>query len=233
VYATKDIATYQQLYDEPLQYDLSKKLYIPTAFFIPRYEHDPCDALELCCKGTQSIVCSSDINNRFNSTWFPISYPSLDDIAPVLKAVYNLRKVNIDYVSRTTGKTNRLIAPHSLVQVGNFYYIRAFDHHSGDFRNFKLNRITSSVYHDFKVDTSMLVDADSEWNTMVTAKVDVRETGNAAEALRLDFKIPSGGLEITFRKALLMYVLMDWHIAHSERIDLPVDMFPLKTLSIQ
>jgi len=232
VYATKDFAQYQSESGDRLKYDNSLKQYIPVDWFSPLYEHNTDDALMLISKGVQYVKCEPVLYERFHENEVPKVELDLAIVAPVLRATYRVKKAEIEYISRSSGKSKRLIIPHSVVTVGNFYYLRAFDHKSGEFRNFKLNRITGSDFFDYQPEPKMMIEADTEWQSRLLVTLTASDGHKYPEALETDYGLVNGELTVSVRKAMLHYFLMDWNIAPLGYSDLPPVLFPLQVSNI-
>lgn len=232
VYATKDFAQYQSESGDKLKYESGLKQYIPVDWFSPLYEHDTAEALMLASKGVQYIICEPTLYGHFHENEVPEVELDLMKIAPVLRATYRGKKAEIEYISRTSGRSKRLIVPHSIVTVGNFYYLRAFDHKSGEFRNFKLNRITGSDFCDYHPEPKMEIEADTEWQSKLLVTIKANEGHKHPEALETDYGLVNGEITVSVRKAMLHYFLMDWNIAPLGYNDLPPELFPLQVSNI-
>lgn len=232
VYATKDFARYQSESGDRLKYDNSLKQYIPVDWFTPLYEHDSENALMLVSRGVQPVKCEPNLYEHFQENEVPKVELDLTKIAPVLRATYRAKKAEIAYISRSSGKSKRLIVPHSVVTVGNFYYLRAFDHKSGEFRNFKLNRITSSDFFDYQPEPKMMIAADTEWQSKLHVTLTANKGHKHPEALETDYGLVNGEITVSVRKAMLHYFLMDWNIAPLGYNDLPPELFQLQVSSI-
>lgn len=231
-WATRDFAAYQELSGDRLVYDHGLKAYRPSDWFSPMYEHQSADAIQLLSEGSQSIVCEEGfIQNSYSYSIKGVE-PKLGSIYNVLRALNLKKKVHIEYLSRSSGKQQRLIAPHSLIRTGCFEYVRAFDHKSGEFRTFKLNRIISSKWVDHPPSVEQAKPSDTEWNQLVTLKIIANEALIDKEAIEYDFGIIDGELKVVIKKAMVMYFLMDWNIAPMEFPDLPPILFPLKLVAI-
>lgn len=68
---------------------------------------------------------------------------------------------------------------------------------------------------------------DKDWNMDVCVTIKV----NNKESIEFDYGLVNGKLEITIKKALLMYFLVDWNIAPQGYDSLPSILFPLKVES--
>lgn len=231
-WATRDFGAYQELSGDRLIYDHAMKGYRPADWFSPLYNHQSTDAIQLLSEGSQKIVCEEGFIHNSYSYSIKAVEPKLDKIYNVLRALNLKKKVYVEYLSRSSGKQQRLIAPHSLIRTGCFEYVRAFDHKSGEFRTFKLNRIISSKLVDHAPSLEQEKSSDHEWNQLVTLHIVANEGLTDKEAIEYDFGLINGELTIVLKKAMIMYFLMDWNIAPMEFSNLPPILFPLKLVAV-
>jgi len=232
-WATKDFAAYQAKSGDGLVYDHGLKGYKPVAWFTPLFEHSVDDAIQLICEGKQSILCEPKFSGNVYSYAIKSVKPELANIYNVFRALHLNKKVEIEYISRTSGKSSRLIAPHSLIKTGCFAYARGFDHLTGEFRSFKLNRVVSSKVFESKPLACQTKIADEEWNADVRVIIKANEGLGNKESIEFDYGLVDGKLEVIIKKALLMYFLMDWNIAPQGYDSLPSVLFPLKVEAIE
>ncbi|UZE97231.1 WYL domain-containing transcriptional regulator [Alkalimarinus alittae] len=230
--ASKDIKTYQERSGERLKYSHQLRAYTPVDWFSPLFEHSVEHALDLIGKGSLSVTCDPSIADNIYTQRLQSSLPVLANISSIFRALYLRKKVEIAYISQTSGESTRLIAPHSLIATGTSTYVRAFDHKSGEFRSFKLNRVVHSKLTNYLPEPKQEKSFDSEWNEHVTLKITPNHKLEHPESVELDYKMANGVLTINIKKALVKFFLMDWHIAPLEFPDLPGVLFPLKLESI-
>lgn len=230
-WATKDFTAYQENAPHNLVYDNRVRAYVPTDWFSPYYEHDIDDALDLLCKGTQSIVCEPKFANQNYSYTIQNVRPKLENIAALLRAINRGYKVEVSYVSRSRGLSTRVIAPHSLIRTGCFTYVRAFDHLSGEFRSFKLNRIQSSRLRNEVPIEAQIKAHDVDWTTDTKLVIEINGDLPHPESIEFDYGLKNGQLTLVIKKALIRYLLTDWNIAPMEYGDLPSTLFPLRVTS--
>lgn len=231
-WATKDLNTYQEKTGTSLVYDHAMKYYRPVDWFTPLFEHNVMDAIELLTDGKQSILCERKFARNSYSYAIQSVQPLLKNLYSVFRALNLGKKVEIEYLSLKNGKNSRLIAPHSLVKTGCFTYVRAFDHRSGGFRNFKLNRIINSKFIDSDPLDAEVKQADVDWQRNVTLTIRINDGIEHEESVAFDYGLVDGKLEVQVKKALVMFFLMDWNIAPLEFEHLPAVLFPLKLESI-
>ncbi len=231
-WATRDFTTYQKLSGDRLVYDHSLRAYKPVDWFSPIFEHRALNAIQLIANGTQNILCEEKFANESNTYSINSVEPDLINIHSVLQALHLKKKVEITYVSRSSGERTRLIAPHSLIMTGNFQYVRAFDHQSGEFRSFKLNRIITSKIVELEPSEEQRKQADDEWNVNVELTIAINDKVEHKEAIEFDFGLKNGKLVVEIKKAMVFYFLMDWNIAPTEYDNLPATLFPLRLVSV-
>jgi len=232
VWATKDFTEYQLRSGDSLVYDHGLKGYKPVEWFSPLFEHDVKDVIQLICEGRQSIICAPKFTNNYYSAGIQNIQPKLANIYNVLRSLNLSTKVEIEYISRSRGKNTRLVIPHSLIKTGSFTYVRGFDHSSGEFRNFKLNRIVSSKVINSKPVEKHMKSFDEDWNNDVKIVIKANEGLESKEAIEFDYGLENGRLIVFVKKALVLFFLMDLNIAPEEEINPSPILFPLVVDSI-
>jgi hypothetical protein len=232
VLATRDISAYQEMSGENLTYDLALKCYRPSKNFVPRFIHNIDDAIQLLCDGTVTIDCEPRFVGNASTYRLPRITLSITTLYPAFQAQSLSREVVISYMSVKNGPSTRTIAPHSLFRTGTFVYLRAFDHKSGEFRSFKLNRII----HCELLPTTPAIDQrkeyDDEWQRQVTLVIKVNEGVEHPESIAYDYNMENGELRVKVKKALVMFCLMDWNVAPLNFKGLPGILFPLKLVEV-
>jgi len=133
----------------------------------------------------------------------------ISDIYNVFRAINLNKKVQISYISRSSGSSSRVIVPHSIIRTGSFIYVRGFDDKTNEFRSFKLNRIKISTFIDNKPTQNHLKRSDDEWNTTVLITIRINVHQENKEAIEYDYGMSEGKLEVTVKKLLIMFFLME------------------------
>ncbi|WP_296593220.1 WYL domain-containing protein [Methylophaga sp.] len=227
-WATKDFKSYQEKSGNQLEYDHALKAYKPKGGFTPIFEHSVNEAFELISSGSQTIICEPDIAKTTLSYRIKNVEPKLENIYAVLRGVYLSSKVDIEYISRTSGRTKRTIAPHTLLHTGAFHYVRAYDYKTDEFRSFKMNRIISSTVIHQTPQGFECKASDKDWSEEIELTIVCNGDLQNKAAIEYDYGLINGQLKIKIKKALLMFFLMDWNIAPQGYKDLPQALFPLK-----
>ncbi|MCC5880057.1 MAG: WYL domain-containing protein, partial [Idiomarina sp.] len=138
--------------------------------------------------------------------------PNIFLVAKVVQATLNKFAVEIEYTSLTSGNHKRVIVPHSIVDNGLRWHVRAFDRKSESFRDFVLtrihqvNRATEAKHYEGP-------DADDEWNRMITLQLEPHPSNiQYPIAIELDYGMQNGMCEINVRAAMAGYLLRRWNV---------------------
>lgn len=219
--ATKDLNLYKELCPVNMEYNAKEKKYLQTSKFKPLFTHDPRKTL---VKLSQQI---SDGFDAIGDVTFPVEAPSqlnIPDIfivAKLVQAVFNKKPVNIIYTSLSSGSGTREIVPHSIVDNGLRWHVRAFDRKSQSFRDFVLTRITKVTLKDQEIQSGEEREDDHQWMRMVPLQI-IPHPKNIEHptAIKLDFGMEDGVLEVNVRAAMAGYLLRRWNVDCSESAEL-------------
>ncbi len=219
--ATRDLKFYKDNAPDNMAYDNVEKKYFITTQFKPIFKHDARRTL---------IKLANNISDGFDSigdTSFPIESPSplnvpdIDIIAKLSQAIINHKPISIIYTSLSSGSGARELVPHSIVDNGLRWHLRAYDRKSKSFRDFVLTRITKVTvltqtpsHEEDKLE-------DHQWMRMVPLQI-IPHPNNVKHptAIKLDFGMEKGMLEVNVRAAMAGYLLRRWNVDCSESASL-------------
>lgn len=215
--ATRDLKIYKEKAPDNVAYDNVEKKYFITNQFKPLFKHD---ARRTLIKLANNI---SDGFDAIGSTSFPIETPSplnvpdIDIIAKLSQAIINQKPINVIYTSLTSGSGSRELVPHSIVDNGLRWHIRAFDRKTKSFRDFVLTRITKVTIQAQTPAPEEDKLEDHQWMRMVPLQI-IPHPKNVEHptAIKLDFGMENGVLEISVRAAMAGYLLRRWNVDCSE-----------------
>ena len=207
--ATNLIATYKTLCLDNLNYDASAKAYLPSEHFIPLFSSGLLD--------DYLAQASAELNSieRLNSSH---ATPNPKHVRPIIQAIQKQQRLDIRYASiKNPEGDDRIISPHSLVNNGQRWHVRAWCEKSIDYRDFVLSRIRE-VYgeNDFATQT---LEQDQQWNTWIQFSIepDPRLPQSSQALIALDY-----GMQLTtnnkyqrhykVRAALVMYWMQSLRI---------------------
>ena len=211
--ATRDINLYKELADNNLTYNNAEKRYFQTEYFKPLFTHEPKHAL------SKLVNQNSGIANVITDIKFPfeapsqLSSPETAIIATLTQAVLNTRAIDINYVSLSNGESSRTIIPHSIIDSGLRWHVRAFDLKNEQFRDFVIARMTSAKISELNTEDHQRILADQQWMRIVPLEL-VPHPNNIKhpKAIELDYAMVNGVLKLEVRAALAGYLLRRWNV---------------------
>ena len=215
--ATRDLKFYKDNAPENMAYDNVEKKYFITTKFKPIFKHDARRTL---------IKLANNISDGFDAigdTSFPIESPSplnvpdIDIIAKLSQAIINHKPISVIYTSLSSGSGARELVPHSIVDNGLRWHFRAYDRKSKSFRDFVLTRITKVTILAQTPSPEEDKLEDHQWMRMVPLQI-IPHPNNVKHptAIKLDFGMEKGVLEVNVRAAMAGYLLRRWNVDCSE-----------------
>lgn len=219
--ATRDINLYKELKPENMIYDAKEKKYFQQPSFKPLFEHDPKIAL---------IKLSHQIRDGFDGIkefTFPVessagfNVPKICVLANIVQSIVNNKSLLIKYTSLSSGDSNREIIPHTLVNNGIRWHVRAYDRKTKTFRDFVLTRIEIVEILNAPILKCEQKLDDHQWMRVIPLHL-VPHPKNIKfpKAIELDFNMQNGQLKINIRAALAGYYLSMLNVDCTERATL-------------
>ncbi|MDW1819249.1 WYL domain-containing protein [Vibrio sp. Vb1018] len=206
--ATRDINLYKELAGENLVYDNAEKRYFQTSFFKPLFDYDAQKALsQLTHNFSDSIDIMEDV--RFPvETPSQLAVPDIHIVSKLTQSALNNKAVSIGYISLDSGPSKRTIVPHTLVNNGLRWHVRAYDMKSHEFRDFVVTRITKAKLLDLAVSESQSKMSDNQWLRIVPLElVPHPQNIKHPKAIELDYNMNDGVLYLDVRAAIAGYLL--------------------------
>jgi hypothetical protein len=219
--ATRDIALYRELAADNCEFDKPGKLYRQSKLFSPLFEHDPRKTL---------VKLANNISDGFDAIGdiqFPVEAPSqlnVPDVfivARLVQAILNKKSVSVIYTSLSIGSASRELVPHSIVDNGLRWHVRAFDRKSSSFRDFVLTRISMVKLFDDSDDKAPKQHEDKledhQWQRMMPLQL-ISHPNNVQfpTAIEMDYGMSDGVLNLDVRAALAGYLLRRWNVDCTE-----------------
>lgn len=219
--ATRDFTLYRQLAPDNLDYDHSEKVYRLTPVFQPLFTYDREHTLQTLTlgQGVGLETCAQPILVDAAPT---LNQPDLDVLAAVSRTIYAGKVLLIRYFSVSSGETTREIVPHSLVNTGLRWHVRAYCRTHAQFRDFVLTRITSAEEVNGVIDTAVESRAqDQEWNQEVELELIPHPRATYSRAIELDYGLDSGqSIKLSVRAVMAGYLLRRWGVDCSPKASL-------------
>ena len=211
--ATADLNLYKQLCSNNMSYDNKQRMYIQTNKFKPLFTHDPRKTLvKLATQITDGYDASDEVT-------FPVEAPSqlnIPDIfivARIIQAIINQKPISVIYTSLMSGSAARELVPHSIVDNGLRWHVRAFDRKSNSFRDFVITRISKVTIKQQPIECHEVKLEDHQWMRMMSLQL-VPHPNNVQHptAIAMDYGMEKMVLQLNVRAALVGYLLRRWNV---------------------
>lgn len=226
--ATRDFTLYRELAPDNLEYDSRNKVYRRSASYMPLFSYDREHTLQALTLG-QGKGFSSCEQTVVVEAAHALNQPDLDILSTVSRAIYAGLTLNITYVSANSGESLRTIVPHTLVNTGLRWHVRAYCRQYSEFRDFVLTRVTSAEIIKGAINrTRESMEQDNEWNSQLILKLIPHPNATHRRAIELDYSLGSGEtLQIQARAATAGYLLRRWGVDCSPNANLPPHEYQL------
>ena len=224
--ATKDLKLYNDLAPGNLLYNHSVFGFVPNEGFSAVFA-DLTPAVVLPIIAANLAVANGPYGTELvyglatASLPLPIRLPGQQTLAQITRAIHSRRKQRVAYrsLSGRDSPSARVLEPHTLVNTGLRWHVRAYSEDSCDFRDFVLSRFVAAECLDAPAASS--AEYDEDWVEGVTVKLAPHKGLDALrrDSLLLDYGAIGGVIEVEVRRALLGYVLqhlgVDTTVGHS------------------
>jgi WYL domain len=212
--ATKDLKLYSDIAPENLTYKHTVFGFVPTSSFQEVFaDLSPATVLPMIEANLTVVGGPNKESTVFgvpvDSLALPNRLPDKAVLAQVTRAIHSKKKLNVSYhsLSKRISENKRIIEPHSLVNIGFRWHVRAYNEDTFDFRDFVLSRFEAAVCLDEAAESSAQYDDD--WAEIITLQLtphpDLDEKNKAS--LLIDYGSKNDIIEIKIRRALIGYLL--------------------------
>ena len=212
--ATKDLKRYNDLAPGNLIYKQSAFGFVVSNEFQPVCSAlDPAQVLPLIADNQPTPWLTSGQASIFGITAtrlpLPIRLPSKEIVAQVIRAIHQVKKLSIEYASLSDHDRVRVrnIEPHSLINTGLRWHVRAYNEDNFDFRDYVLSRIRSAQMHPTPAESSIQYDEDWTETLTLELKPHPKLLGKQRQNLLIDYAADGDCIQLTVRRALIGYVL--------------------------
>lgn len=212
--ATKDLKLYGDLAPGNLVYNPSVFGFVPGAGFAAVFA-DLTPVAVLPVIAANLAVANGPYGGELvygvptASLPLPARLPGRQALAQITRAIHGRRKLRVSYrsLSRRESGAERVLEPHTLVNTGLRWHVRAYSEDTCDFRDFVLSRVMAAECLETAAESGEQYDDD--WVEQVTLQLAPHSGLDAPrrESLLLDYGASGEVIELNIRRALLGYVL--------------------------
>jgi len=211
IQASKDIKEYTSQFPDNITYSLSDRTYLKNKSF----------KLHLT-KGRIDEYIDHISRMSTNITDIPIERLSLhyrhlkpEVVSHVLQSIKNKKGLSIVYASMSRPEgIERVIYPHSLVDTGYRWHIRAYCDDNQEFRDFNIGRILGIPKLQGVLPKFASRNNDLQWNKTIRFSLipNPSLSSNQKKVVEVEFGIEKGALIVTTRACLTHYLLQRYQI---------------------
>lgn len=236
--ATKDLKLYGDLAPGNLNYRHNVFGFVPIESFEPLFtDLSPAEILPMIAANlaaTSGPYGDEPIYGIPVETLpLPTRLPDRAVLAQIIRAIRHHQKLRVNYhsLSGRDSAQQRVLEPHSLVNTGLRWHIRAYNEETYDFRDFVLSRF---------VDARMMAEAaessaqyDDDWMELVTLQLapHPKLDEQKRNSLLIDYRYEGEVIELQVRRALIGYVLQRLSVDTSEDHSMNPDAHQLVVLN--
>ena len=221
--ATKDLKFYNQIAANNLIYRHNLFGFVPSDSFEEIFtDLEPQHVLPMITANLPFIGQSVEQNPLYgiNTEILPLPQrlPTKEVLAQVIRSIKQKTKLKVVYssLSERDSSQSRIIEPHSLINNGLRWHLRAYSENNYDFRDFVLSRIQQAHQLDEKAESNP--EYDDDWIEFIQLELQPHPNLNKQQQQTLlnDYAAEDDIINIKVRRALLAYVLQQLSVDTTE-----------------
>jgi hypothetical protein len=210
--STRDFSTYKQLAPHNLILRHQTKSYHRTNDFQSVFNHDPQVILTSLSRGFGNGISTGIQPSEQCFDAVRLIHPNVVIIASIMRAIHNKQAIKCGYVSVSSGETERALVPHSIINNGHRWHVRAYDRKSNRFRDFVATRFTFVDELQGPVHVHEASPYDQQWQQIVKIVLVPHPKIMQSKAIEMDYNMRDGMLSMQLRAAVAAYVLRQWQV---------------------
>lgn len=215
--STRDFSAYRELAPDNMELRHQTKSYHRTQKFSPLFNHDPETILTGLCRGFGNGLSTTVNPSDVCLDAVRLIHPNAEIIAALTRAIHNNKPIRCKYVSISSGESAREIVPHSIVNNGHRWHVRAFDRKHKQFRDFVCTRFTMIEVMDEFISVEESRHYDEQWNKIIKLQLVAHPSIEHPLAIEMDYGMTDGELNLEIRAALASYLLRQWQVDCSKQ----------------
>lgn len=209
---TRDFSSYKELAPQNLVLSHTTKSYHRLESFKPLFKHNAESILSALCRGFGDGLSSNIQPSSYCQDATRLIHPNSEIIATIMRAITSKLAIECQYTSLTSGTTSKVLVPHSIVNNGARWHVRAFDRTKKQFRDFVTTRIECPKILQPLTKPEESADKDAQWHTIYDIILTPHPKLKYPKAIELDYAMENGQLKLEVRAALLGYLLRQWNV---------------------
>lgn len=212
--ATKDLKFYSQIAPDNLIYKHTVFGFVPSNNFEEMFtDLEPHQVLPMIAANLPFVGQSVEQNLLYGVMTeqlpLPQRLPGKKVVAQIIRAIKQKTKLSLVYSSLTDRDSSetRIIEPHSLINTGLRWHVRAYSEETYDFRDFVISRVQQAQQLSEKAESNP--EYDDDWMELINLQLTPHPklSDKKRQILMTDYAATNDVIEFTVRRALLAYVL--------------------------
>lgn len=213
--ASRDIAKYKHVAPLNFAHSSNSRNYALSKNWKGIFEFNSSEVLNQLTGRTVQTTNRSYISNDILDM---IDSPDIELIAPISRAIFNKKAVEIDYFSKTSGLSTKVIIPHSFVYNGTRWHLRGFDRKKERFADFVISRLQSARDIEVEVFAHETQAVDDQWNRIVELEIVPHPDLSNPQVLEKEFDMDEGILKKRIRASSVGYYLQKLYVDCAKEI---------------
>jgi hypothetical protein len=210
--STRDFSAYKEIASYNLILKHQTKSYHRTDNFQAVFKHDPDVILTSLSRGFGNGISTGVQPSEQCFDAVRLIHPNVAIIASIMRAIHNKKAIKCGYVSVSSGETVRALVPHSIVNNGHRWHVRAYDRKGNSFRDFVTTRFTFVDLIQGPMHVHEASPYDQQWQQVVNIVLVPHPNIKQSKAIEMDYDMSDGMLSIQLRAAVAAYVLRQWQV---------------------
>lgn len=199
--------------------------YIADTTYLPKYQHDALTGLRYLAYSETTASLDVESFGAPRYSFHPVMDPNI--VAPITRAIVTATDITMSYTSTKSGRSMKIVKPHSVFESSGLWYFRAFDREHAEFRTFRFSRVRESC----QIESATVIGAktqDDEWNRKRTVTLLPHPKNPNPQAQLLDLGMnESSSRTLNISEALLGFALTDLRVDCSADSKLDFREYPL------
>jgi hypothetical protein len=210
--STRDFSAYKEFAPHNLILRHQTKSYHRTDEFQPIFKHDAEVILTCLSRGFGNGISNGIQPSEQCFDAVRLIHPNVAIIASIMRAIHNKQGIKCGYVSISSGETERALVPHSIVNNGHRWHVRAYDRKRNSFRDFVCTRFTFVDLIQGPIQVHEANHYDQQWQRIVEIVLVPHPNIKQSKAIEMDYGMSDGKLSMQLRAAVAAYVLRQWQV---------------------
>jgi hypothetical protein len=236
--ATKDLKFYGQIAPDNLIYKHNVFGFVPSTTFEEIFtDLEPSQVLPMIAANLPFVGETTEKNLLYGvpieQLPMPQRLPGKKVLAQVIRSIKQKTKLSVIYssLSERNSSEARMIEPHSLVNTGLRWHLRAYSEDTYDFRDFVLSRVQQAQQVIDKAESNP--EYDDDWMELINLQLTPHPklSEEKRKILMTDYAAVDDVIEFTVRRALLAYVLQRLSVDTTEDHSLNPNAYQLVMLN--